>query len=475
MGPAPGSTPRRKRRRRVTVVRLLVWCGPPLLVLGLIVIAAITTRHIGMRRLAAVEAAIAASGGITTLDGYLALAGDVDTALQEDFWTWSQGFPSTHQIPTIDSAETQAWLAGPTGTPFPDEARAALDAHPEVMRRGREFLANGSLRLSAFGWAGADLTPDASLEAIATMRIPSLHTNRELLNWLALRALVEERSDPWLADIDRLVEALVPSGAAIDAAILLSLGSTRDLAYLACAIRGHVDDARIQRWIAEVPRHREWVADGVRAERILFWGVAAGSDVTSLVATDSWATAVAGRVLDVWNAVALPHDSAAAIDALHRVEQRLRGAPGARMPDVDAISEDFLTPIGASLFMGFEGFARAALAGEVHHRAVRCAALVILESRRSGRVPDDEAAFAERWPGRLDGEGDAPPLRYERLDARQFRVSIDPDAPDSDLAAGKSIAGDSTFGLPAAEITGVFESHDVGIEVRLPEWIALDE
>ncbi len=466
MNPSDSSKPKLRARRIPT----FVWILASLAILA-VGVGAVVRLH-GRGEFAAVQREIAAAGGWTTLAEFID-AVEVDSALQEEFWDWSERGVSTPLLSSL--VEFEEWVASPPPAVVSPELASALAGRDAHYREALALLERPELVLSGHGYAAADLSPDSTIGETVTLRIPSLLALRQLATWMRIQAVVSPNGpDPYLVGLDRLVAANSPCGSLLEMMMFNAIGQFRDEAYLACIARGIVSDDRVDRWIKTPPAPFARLAQAMRGERILFQSLlveaefALLSDLTGSSTLGSTAFEKAVGVLATprdW--ALLPRDAARATLAYYRFERRFGGDRSITVPEIAADLEDMSTRIGEMSTTLVRSLCKSALKTGVTNRAFRIAGRLFRHFRARGELPATEAELAARWPGVLRGDGDQLALRYVRMDQRSFRIDADPSSATDLVPASELVPAPLTV-VPS---TSLWYRGEFSVSFRVPDWI----
>jgi len=400
-------------------------------------------RHQGLSQAHALAETAMANGDWSTLDDYLG-AVEIDRDLQEACWAWMTGT----ELPTIDEPgeAVRTWLALPDGTALPTALSERLQQHRPVLCGVLPFLRRPELVLSAHGWASLDLTSESTLVETEGLRLPSFLRLRATARWLWAEALAADCADPFLNDLDLLVDRQLPSGCIQDWTILFVVSDIRDEAYLSCVLRGNIGAVRRDAWMSERTQHRQWLADGLRAHRILSSSprTLSGSGPAEIPTFTTAETALSPIKIATmsWTWAALPRDAALVAERTYRVERRLRGDHDVTLERTGYIGKRCWTRFGEMTELSPRS-RQHMVESSGRHRALRLAACLILDSRRGEALPLAPEELLRRRPGALDAGPDEARLTYRRLDAESFAVTADLTTAPADLGLDVPAAADA--------------------------------
>jgi len=158
---------------------------------------------------------------------------------------------------------------------------------------------------------------------------------------------------------------------------------------------------------------------------------------------------MAQRCLDWFH---FARDAAMVLQTMAHFERRFSGTTSAALPSHwSDIKREAASPTVVLYAQGLTGVIQDLAKMVTFHHITRLAARVMLAWRDGENLPVDEAAFETRWPGRLAAKKHGLALRYERLDPRRFRLTVDPVAPVPVWADPADSRPESEFGAAPAE------------------------
>lgn len=417
-------------------MRWWMWLGLAAL---LLVCAVAAVRIGGMRRLDAALATVAAAGLPVDTIGYIALAPPVDADRQRRIgrymlWNaprWGDEWPT---MPFSSLAELR--LSKHDRERLERKLAAGRTACAEV----GAILDEGPVVLSLYGFCERDPARlrRMDLATVAAMPLPSLLHTRDYVNWWAQQACLAEDPESHLHRLDQLLQGMDHPGSLIDAMIAIACTALRDDAHLWLATRGRLPEVRLQRWLAEVPAHRRWCADGLASERTLFWGPIARLPPLPDPAVDfTW------RIALEWPTIG--YQCAYAAEHLANQELRLRGRPG-----IGAVPPPFgfAGTMSAIMLPNLDESAITAIQGENRHRRMRLAGVIAMHHRSTGSLPTAEDLPAALRAG-IDAE--LPPQRYLPIAPHRFRLDLDPAGPLPASVPPARVAGGPAASGPTAK------------------------
>ncbi len=398
---------------------IILACVALLLVAGIPFVAA-AHRRASQEDLAAVLRRHAADGHGASFSDLAASAPRVDPVRQTRARAWMK-----KPVPTPAHGQTSAWIRWRLEGAAPDAA--ALEAH-EAFRPMAEELAAllepGDLCLTSLGWLPADPALATFSDRVGGF-IPNLLAVRAACHFYAVEASLAEDPTRALDALDRLHRALDAPGCLIDAMITIACDGMRDEAYVVLGLAGALDDARLAAWLAEVPRGRRVVADGLRGERLRFLAplaqdlVAGGSAATHMGMAPS-------DLRDVWHYRIRSYlddapDCAIVLEGMLAAEQLARGEARAADAKAAANACEDVGPLYQMVVPNIIALRDMGGQDQERHHALR-AALVLAEAAASaGRCPEGDGE-AHRWVDRACPALDAAAWRYEAVGEGRIRV-----------------------------------------------------
>ncbi|MBA3845395.1 MAG: hypothetical protein H0X45_01995 [Planctomycetes bacterium] len=313
-----------------------------------------------------------------------------DRARQDALGDWLNDLDNLSEEPTAHATWIE-WVYR-RGKPTRD-MEVVASRHRVLVETGQTLLRSGPLHVGTVGWLADHGSHGRS--ALPTRSSWDLH---RYLGFLRYEALAQDRPDPTLRDIDRLVEAIRVCAAREDAAMAIPLGAQRDQAYLECLIHHRLDRPALATWLAESPWQRlaaigsDWqrlaAADAMRGERVQVARAVAA--IRAVIVPDSAALSglQAGKmnaVLRLYGAALGPRNAASVLRNQTIYEQILRDLP-ATAPDLRSLGT--FRDGWARWSMGYdEALVHEAWQAEARHRAMRLAAELILALRDLAHSP----------------------------------------------------------------------------------------
>ena len=206
----------------------------------------------------------------------------------------------------------------------------------------------------------------------------------------------------------------------------------RDRAYVRLALREKVSEERLQRWLEAPARGPLWIAEAWRAERLLYWAPLGQKVLRGAGTADHFFGAQGGLSDRLHGASHL----ATLLECFEATEAHMRG--GMSLETLRASESRARTLDGpyALAFANRHSMSVVAVSWRAEHRAARLGVRLARLAHARGRTPVDREE-ARRWLGGhakgLDAGAWDVALRYERVDEKRFRLTIDPDAPLPDV------------------------------------------
>jgi hypothetical protein len=308
---------------------------------------------------------------------------------------------------------------------------------------------------------GQWVTPLQYLNTMRSAHYIRIASVRPPASWLRYRALTSRDPAGELADLDRLV-SITSHPLSLDAHFIgADVARTRDLAYLEAACRGLLTGDQQQRWLDNDPDLLSRLADSHRGWRIS--GVSSLADhLRSKPGDMSWrypprlSLPLLGGLEDVIGGGQLwlfgMDDCVVLEEAYAAVEDRLRG----RRDDVEyrlVTPSRFRSPVAAAFGNLVESI-QSTLQAQTFQREVRLAVRCLEMARQRGHLPLDEQDFIAQLPvhdALADGK-DRLLLRYEKLATDRFRITVDPQSPVPNYAAGDRLPMYSLLGKPSRPV-----------------------
>ena len=417
------STPSGSRSTRTRWWMILISTSL-ILIIGAVAFVALE-RASGRRAYAAQVDADRAAGRMTTVDEFVARAPAVDPAVQQAWDAWTHAVSASWTEPNYDQAGWDRWIVD-VG-PSPESIVRTVEERRATMTPALDLLRQDGVILSAWGWAAIDLPPGRRGHAdVERLRSPNLLVLRDLGTWLAYAAVLAEDATGHLDDLARLQVAMGQPATLMDAMMEVAVASIRDRAYLELAVRGALPGDAAARWLAEPSRALERLAPAYAVDRALFssygdylsqsspWGL----HTYAASAYFDWSP---WRTLQLWTFGPQERAENAALQA-HYAE-RLSGQR-ADAP-VATGRRTSLWDQSASLQM----CVITTLEADARQRMTRLAVEVLALARRGGLPADHAALLTALGTARIQTPGDHLHLRYERLSAERFRLTVDPASP----------------------------------------------
>ncbi len=314
----------------------------------------------------------------------------------------------------------------------PAEVATLHEAFRPDAGRLAALMGEGPVSFARMGWPRPD--PSRPVPAPPPEYLPDLQRIRAAGRWFASEAVAAGDPLPALAALDRLEEGLSRPGCLLDTMFALTFRETRDDAYLVLDAVGRLPENRRVAWMEEPPRGRDLVADGLRAERLLYGtplssGLGAGRTVHEIIDGNAELDGTSADWVDrcrTW--VYAPGDCAVYLRAMAQAERCIRecGDEGVLIRAREACSGLGL-PF-ALMLPNPEALSTVAKGSDTGALLVRAAACIVGERRRRGGLPTS-VEEARAWIRAVQ-----PPLldrlpvetfHYVRFDDHRIRLFVD--------------------------------------------------
>lgn len=443
--------------------------------LVLLVTVVLALRWHGEQRYAQALAGLKAQGKPATVDDMIAAAPPVDEAVQERWRRWAASAP---HYPSYSKTIFDDWNDFVSGTgPAPTHILTEGDLHRDTMESARQILRHGTLVLGVAG-SMRRISPAGSRTFVQVMSLGNssldLISVRTLATWLRHQACLSGDPTMVLNDLDRLLRSGETPCSLLDAMTVIAVAEIRDETYRDLALLGRLPSTLRNAWLAERPRHQEWIARGFDAERALF-----NDAWAEQIRRMSWSTAIfttdpfGSGAPEPWNPLYVfggtwmwctsVGDCAVMAETEAHIAARLRRERSDPIPQ-DGVDHMWFV-IGKITLPNMLTSASYGVNQIVGHRLNRLSVMLLDQS--AGGLPGDEQDLIARFGQVLDLGDDHLRLRYEWLADDRFRLVVDPTTAVPNIVDASMITGWSKdFGRPASGDPLVIRRGS--IELRVP-------
>lgn len=429
------------------------------LLLGVVMTALFTYRQHGLSELRRLAKEIQAQGRGVTPGDFVARAPTVDRARQARAWMLiGNGGGGWFGSPPVKTWGMDARFLRAAEMPKRDaESERILSRSATDRESWKKLHREGPVVVSAFGWVAEDL-PDpanAGIMKTAAIRLPNLLAVRALATALATEAFRAPDPLPSLAELDALVSAQKPSGALIDAMILMATAAIRDQAWLEAVTRG----ANPAPWRADRNDLLAAVAEGFAAERMLFQGglyqdVIAGRSLSPVMMGMSGGTWKETAGIWVSGRIAyftMPTDNAFGLRCSVHSEDFCRTGIDGGAPLMARLTDPWfraIHPTASIIIPNLTESAITAVQAETAARRLRITGRLVHHWLATGSLPADETTADFPDCDLLAAQRHGPAILYERLTPTRFRLWTDPATPPTDLLPAGRIDAPKPTTLP---------------------------